>query len=140
MSINPGFVGLRDLRGSSEADLVVQVQAQRWSWVFTYPDGVRSTTELALPVDERVRFDVTATDIVHSFWIPAFRTKIDAVPGRTTQLYVTPERTGDADRDFNVRVQCAELCGLGHTVMAAPVRVLERAEFDAWLAAQKQGA
>jgi cytochrome c oxidase subunit II len=139
LAVDPGFVGLRDLRGESRADLVVKVQAQRWSWKFTYPDGGVSTDELVLPVDERVRFDMTSIDIVHSFWIPAFRIKLDTVPGRVTKLYVTPDRQGDYESDFNLRVQCAELCGLGHAAMAVPVRILPVAEFDKWAAGLKKG-
>lgn len=140
VSINPGFVGLADLRGSHAADLVVAVQAQRWSWKFTYPDGQTTTTELVLPVDKRVRFDLTSIDVVHSFWVPAFRQKLDAVPGRVTKLYITPERVGDHASNFNLRVQCAELCGLDHAKMAVPVRVVPDDEFDAWLAGVEKGA
>lgn len=140
VSINPGFVGLSDLRGSSQADLVVAIQAQRWSWKFTYPNGGVSTTELVLPVDKRVRFDLSSIDVVHSFWVPAFRQKLDAVPGRVTKLYLTPEREGDFASNFNLRLQCAELCGLDHAKMAAPVRVVPAAEFDAWLSTLGKGA
>jgi cytochrome c oxidase subunit 2 len=131
--INPGFVGLADLRGESSADMVIEVQAQRWQWNLTYPNGAVVSDELVLPVDTRVRFDVTSTDILHSFWVPAFRTKIDAVPGLTTQLFVTPTKTGTRDDDTGLRVQCAELCGPGHGIMAIPVRVVTEAEFNGWL-------
>lgn len=130
--INPGFVGLADVRGESSADVVIEVEAQRWFWTITYENGGVSTDELVVPVDTRVRFDVTSLDVLHSFWVPAFRTKIDAVPGRTTELFITPERTGTGADEFNLRVQCAELCGLGHATMAMPVRVVEKAEFDSW--------
>ncbi len=131
--INPGFVGLADIRGSSSADMVVGIEGQRWNWKATYENGVESKDELVLPVHTRIRFDVTSTDVLHSFWVPAFAMKIDAVPGRTTEMFVTTERTGDHADDFNVRVQCAELCGLSHGSMAMPVRVVEQDEFDAWL-------
>lgn len=140
VAINPGFVGLRDYRGESRADLVVQVQAQRWSWQFTYDNGGVSTTELVLPVDKRVRFDLTSIDIVHSFWVPAFRTKLDTVPGRVTKLYVTPERTGSHDTNYNLRVQCAELCGIDHAKMAVPVRVVEQSDYEAYIAGLQKGA
>lgn len=131
--INPGFVGLAEIRGEPSADLQIHVTAQRFSWEMTYPNGAVTREELVLPVDQRVRFDVDATDVLHSFWIPAFRVKIDAVPGRTTSLYVTPDRVGSFDDDPNLRVQCAELCGGGHPVMAVPVRVVEQAEYEQWL-------
>lgn len=140
LAINPGFVGLRDIRGESSADLVVAVQGQRWSWQFTYPGGEVSTTELVLPVDQRVRFDLTSIDVIHSFWVPAFRMKLSHVPGRTTQLYITPTREGDGNDDVTLRVQCNELCGSGHAAMAVPVRVVSEAEFEAWLAEHQKGA
>ncbi|MCP5029594.1 MAG: cytochrome c oxidase subunit II [Actinomycetia bacterium] len=141
VTINPGFVGLSDLRGESSADLVVEVTAQRWSWSFTYENGATTTKELVLPVDQRVRFDVTALDIVHSFWVPAFRTKIDAVPGRVHELYVTPDREGEFEDDpANIRVQCAEICGVGHGRMEVPVRIVTEDEFEAWVTDLAEGA
>ena len=131
--VNPGIVGLANLRANQTADLVIDVQAQRWSWNITYPNGGTTSEELVVPVDVRVRFDVTSLDILHSFWVPAFRAKIDAVPGRTTQLYLTPDRAGSSVDDPTLRLQCAELCGLGHAQMVIQVRVVSEAEFDAWV-------
>ena len=75
---------------------------------------------------------ITAKDVVHSFSIPAFGVKQDAVPGRETYFNVTPTFTGDYG------AQCAELCGVGHTLMVVKVRVLEAAAFDAWLAEEQR--
>ncbi len=133
LAINPGFVGLKEIRGESSADVVIKVKAMRWSWAFTYEDGQLSTEELVLPVDQRVRFEIESADIVHSFWVPAFRTKLDAVPNRTTILYITPEKVGDGANDSTLRVQCAELCGIDHTAMVVPVRIVEEDEYNAWL-------
>lgn len=138
--INPGFVGLAELRGEATADLVVEVEGQRWFWVASYPDGGEARDELVLPVDTRIRFDVTSVDILHSFWIPGFRTKIDAVPGRTTELYVTTDAIGSFETDTGLRVQCAELCGIAHSAMAMPVRIVEQDEFDAWVEALEEGS
>lgn len=137
--VHPGFTGLNELRAAEteEPDLVVEVVGQQWVWLFEYPDhGVSTVNELVLPVDRLVRFNVTArdSDVLHSFWIPAFRVKIDAVPGLVTHAATTPTSTGTFDDDVNFRVQCAELCGFGHAGMAARVRVVEEAEFDAWVA------
>lgn len=140
LAVSPGFTGLRDVRGESRADIVVQVQAQRWSWKFTYENGGIETKELVLPVDKRVRFDMTSVDIVHSFYIPAFRIKLDTVPGRVTKLYLTPEKEGGYEDDYTMRVQCAELCGLGHAAMAVPVRVVSEAEFEKWVAGLEKGS
>ncbi len=134
--INPGFVGLAELRANPEADLVLEVEGQRWQWVVTYPNGAEVRDELVLPVDTRIRFDVTSVDVLHSFWVPGFRTKIDAVPGLVTSVYVTPTELGTFTDDVNLRLQCAELCGIGHARMVMPVRVVEKAEFESWMAEQ----
>lgn len=127
--INPGFVGLADVRGEPEAEYVIEIQGQQFFWQVTYPNGAVALDELVVPVEARVRYDVTSTDVVHSFWIPAFRTKIDAVAGLTTQIFITATHTGTGDDDVNLRIQCAELCGAGHAQMAMPVRVVEEAEW-----------
>jgi cytochrome c oxidase subunit 2 len=139
--VYPGLVGLADIRGESRADRVVRVEGARWFWTVTYPDaGVTTTAELVVPVGRRIRFEVTSKDVIHSFWVPAFRLKIDAVPGRTTVVYATAERTGTFQRDPGLRLQCAEMCGLGHATMRIPVRVVSEAEFARWLASQRSAA
>ena len=140
VTVNPGFIGIAELRGEPSADIVVEVQSQRWSWKVNYENGAETFNQLYLPADRRIRFDITSLDLVHSFWIPAFRVKIDAVPGRVTHLYVTPEGVGSFEDDFNLRVQCAEICGLGHAQMAMPVTVLAPADFDTWVSDQAEGA
>jgi cytochrome c oxidase subunit 2 len=137
---NPGLVGLAEMRGEHRADLVVRVEAMRWGWKFTYPEHGVTSRVLVLPVNRRVQFAVTSVDVLHAFWVPAFRTKVDAVPGLETILRVTPTTIGSGRDNFNLRVRCAELCGLGHDVMHVPVRILEQAEFDRWVAAQKPQA
>ena len=134
--INPGLVGLAELRANPDADLVIEVEGQRWQWVATYPNGAEVRDELVLPVDTRIKFEVTSVDILHSFWVPGFRTKIDAVPGLTTSVYATPTELGSFAEDSALRLQCAELCGIGHARMVMPVRVVEKAEFQAWMADQ----
>ena len=89
-------------------------------------------------MDNHVRFEITSRDVLHSFWIPAFRAKIDAVPGLTTTTYATPDRIGSFDEDINYRLQCVELCGVGHGEMTIPVRVVEQSQFDDWIAQQAQ--
>lgn len=138
--INPGLLGLEELRAHAHnPDLIVQVEGMRWRWRVAYPGyNVTSTSEMVLPVNRRVRVEVTATDVVHSFWVPAFRMKIDAVPGRVTTVYVTPNRTGSVQDDPGLRIVCAELCGAPHAIMNLPVRVVEPAQFEAWLASARQ--
>jgi len=136
--IYPGLTGLADLRADDTAEMRIEVTGLSWQWLINYPDeGIRLSSsagdELILPDDTRIQFDVTALDIIHSFWVPAFRQKIDAVPGQTTTMYTTVTGTGGYEDDVAYRIQCAELCGLNHTTMAMNVRVVERAEFDEWV-------
>lgn len=134
--ITPGFTGLDELRAEPEADLVIDVRAERWSWAYRYADsGVETQGNLMLPINRRVLFRISSTDVIHSFWIPAFRIKKDAVPGQITTTMVTPRKLGSFDNQEEMRVQCAELCGVGHARMFTGVTVVEQDEFDAWLAA-----
>ncbi len=139
----PGVYGILELQRAHSAShgeaepLVVEVEAARWAWTVTYPEaGVTTGEELVLPVHRTIRFEVTSVDVLHSFWIPAFRAKIDAVPGLTTVTTVVPERTGSYEEDSALRLQCAELCGLAHSTMTLPVRVVEQPAFEAWLLEQ----
>ena len=114
-------------------DNALQVKAigQQFTWKFEYPEmGDFTTGELVLPVDRQAKFTMEAVDVLHSFWVPAFGQKMDAVPGIETSILVTPTRTGD------FAVVCAELCGLGHATMRAKARVVTQAEFDAWIEEQ----
>ena len=113
----------------------VHVQAVQFAWEFRYQekgaDGKPITsTELYLPVNESVMFDIDTDDVLHDFFIPEFRMKIDAVPGITTHFRATPNKVGQST------VVCAELCGLGHAFMRTRVHVVTREEFDAWIAEQ----
>lgn len=136
-----GTVGLEKLRYTAHLppDLVVRVEGMRWGWQVSYPEaGVTTNRELVLPVGRRVRVEVTSRDIVHSFWVPAFRAKIDAVPGMVTSVAFTPNRTGGYDQNPDLRIQCAELCGTGHSLMVIPVRIVTEEEFRQWLANQSR--
>jgi len=136
MIIYPGIIGIDELFfKDEEPDLVVEVRSVQWAWIFNYADeDVSTINDLVLPVDRNVKFEITSTDVLHSFWIPSFLMKIDAVPGKTTEFIVRPTKIGSFKDDELLRVQCAELCGLSHSKMAAPLTILEPDEFDAWLA------
>ena len=108
--------------------LEVNAIGQQFTWKFVYTDHDDLTTgELVLPVGQEARFTMTAVDVIHSFWVPNFGQKQDAVPGIATTILVTPTRTGE------FAVICTELCGLGHATMRAKARVVTRAEFDKWV-------
>jgi len=126
---------LTDIEKTHKNELVVKVHAIQFAWTFSYPQaGGRTVTtpQLYLPVDRPVRFDIDTQDVIHDFWVPAFRVKIDTVPGIVTHLRVTPTRLG------TYPVVCAELCGLGHSVMRSSAHVMPAAAFASWL--RRQGA
>lgn len=121
-----GFVGYEDLRTAPLDSYKISVTAQKWSWTFTYPNGVVSN-ELHLPVDRPSTLTMTSTDVIHSLFVPAFRTKMDVVPGRYTQTWFQPIKTGQ------FLVLCTEYCGTQHSDMLAKVFVHTEADFQKWL-------
>jgi cytochrome c oxidase subunit 2 len=107
--------------------LQVQVIGQQWAWTFRYPQfGGFETTQLALPDNQPVQFNVTSLDVIHSFWAYTLGVKADANPGVNNVAYTTPNTLGD----FQVR--CAELCGIWHGAMYDTGEVLSDANFMAW--------
>ncbi len=99
---------------------VVNVNGVQFAWDFETqtPDGPVKSPKLYLPINEPVKFNVRSKDVIHDFWVPAFRLKVDAVPGITTSYNLTPTKLGTFD------VVCAELCGLGHAYMRQTVTVM----------------
>jgi cytochrome c oxidase subunit 2 len=131
------YAVLHDIETKHADELVVKVHAIQFAWSFEYPQAngrAVVSNQLYLPKDKPVRFDIDSKDVLHDFWVPAFRVKIDAVPGITTRLRVTPTRLG------NYPVVCAELCGLGHAVMRSTAHVLTPTAFDRWLARERAPA
>lgn len=124
-----GWVELNKLVEPKDNEMTVQVQGFQWGWNFSYPEereAIRAG-ELVLPIDQPILLEMNATDVLHAFWVPEFRVKQDLVPGRTTYLRFTPTDIGE------YRLRCAEICGSGHAGMLAPVRVVPRDEYDAWV-------
>jgi cytochrome c oxidase subunit 2 len=113
--------------------LQVDVTARQFAWSFKYPQyGGFETTELRLEEGRQVELNLKALDVIHSFWVPEFRQKQDAVPGITTHLPITPTKVGTDT------IICTELCGLGHALMRAKVTVMRPADFERWARAQQQ--
>lgn len=105
--------------------LQVHVNGEQWLWNYSYPQyGNVGGSELWLVINRPVTFTITSTDVQHSFWIPAFDIKQDAVPGETTSISVTPKQLGD------YQVRCAELCGIYHAYMETPVHVVTQDVFN----------
>jgi cytochrome c oxidase subunit 2 len=144
----------------SDAELVVKVTGSQWMWQYEFPaEGVKYTSRmttpreqidnkeakgenyllevdnpLVLPVGKKVRFITTSNDVIHSWWVPAFGVKRDAVPGFLREFWATVEKTG------TYRGQCSELCGKEHAYMPVVVNVVPEEEFKAWIASrQKSG-
>jgi cytochrome c oxidase subunit 2 len=117
---------------ASDNQLHVRVIGQQFAWKFQYGDyGDAESGELVIPIGRQTEFTMQAVDVIHSFWVPQFGQKMDAVPGIETKILVTPTRTGD------FAVVCTELCGLGHATMRAKARVVSESEFDKWIEEQR---
>ncbi len=131
------YVVLLDIEEAQANEMTITVTGQQFAWTYEYPQAAGKPVKsdvLYLAKDRPVRFEVKALDVIHDFWVPAFRMKIDAVPGITTRYRITPSRLG------TYPVVCAELCGLGHSVMRSTTKVVTPADFDAWMAEQKAPA
>jgi cytochrome c oxidase subunit II len=128
------YVVMRDIEEAPAAgnERVVTVTGQQFTWSFAYNEGGKrfTTAQLYLPAGKSVKFDVKSKDVIHDFWVPDFRMKIDAVPGITTHYRVTPKNPA-AIGDHPI--VCAELCGLGHAFMRQTAHILAPADFDKWV-------
>lgn len=125
-----GFRQYVDIRTPPGNSLEVYVTAKQWMWKFSTLDGRRSAGVLVVPQGRAIRLIITSRDVVHSFYLPAFRIKQDAVPGRYTTLWFKPERLG------TYPVYCAEYCGTNHSRMWASVVVLSGRDYNDWMSGQ----
>ncbi len=114
-----------------QEEIIVNVDAFQWGWSFYYPNTNITSPKLYLPVNQPIRFRVTTRDVNHSFWIPEFRLKIDAIPGKTNELRITPTQVG------TYTIHCAELCGTAHAFMMADAIVVQPEEFQSWMQSQQ---
>ena len=128
------WIVLDDIEAKQPGEMVVDVTGQQFTWHFKYVDAGVPSDELVLPVDHPVKFNIRTADVIHSFWVPEFRLKQDAVRGLTTHTRVTPTRTG------SWQIICAELCGIGHATMRQRVRVVPEDEFENWLSERRRQA
>jgi len=132
------FLGASALAETRRADpnaYNITVVGSQWSWRFDYEDYGFSSTELRLPIDQQSLLTMTSTDVIHSFWVPEFRLKQDALPGEgmERELRITPTVIG------NYKLRCAELCGLEHAYMVSDVIVMEINDFKKWVEEQSEG-
>ena len=103
------------------------IDAHQFYWEFVYPNGTVSVDTLRVPYNRKVRLKIVSSDVAHSWWVPRLGGKLDAIPGKTNFLTLTPTKLG------TFRGQCAELCGIQHAAMLAQVEVLPAAEYDSWV-------
>ncbi len=121
-----GFKGFVDLHTPPKNSYDIHAQGQKWKWLFTYNNGYTDDV-LHVPVGKPVRIIINSVDVIHSLYIPAFRVKQDAVPGRYTELWFQATQTGEFP------VECAEYCGTGHSAMLTKVVVHPAGQFEPWL-------
>jgi cytochrome c oxidase subunit II len=126
-----GAYTLAETRRVDPQAMEVRVVAFQWSWRYEYPQYGITSTELYLPLDQQVLLKMESPDVIHSFWVPEFRVKQDIVPGRVTELRITPTQIGE------YKVRCAELCGVAHAYMLSPVVVVAESDFQAWVLARQ---
>jgi cytochrome c oxidase subunit II len=129
-----GWVVLDDIEAKKPNELRVNVTGQQFAWRFEYPAQEVRSNQLVLPKDRPVHFYINSEDVIHSFWVPEFRLKSDAVPGITTHIRLTPNKIDEYP------VVCAELCGIGHSTMRQQVRVIEQADWDQWVSERQRRA
>ena len=119
-----------------EADSTIRVIGQQWAWTFQHPgadneldtgDVIFTVGDLHVEVEKTYHFQLQSRDVLHSFSVPVFRLKQDAIPGRSITGWFTPTRTGEHD------VQCSEICGIGHGVMAARIHIEDANTHAAWI-------
>ncbi len=128
-----GWVIYHEMRTMPKDALEIQVMGQQWNWTAEYKNGVKSG-EIVIPVNRDVKLILSSSDVIHSLYIPTFRIKQDAVPGRYTALSLKAIGTGE------FHIFCAEFCGMSHSGMMTKLRVLSQADFDKWLAEEGDSA
>ncbi|MBC7421530.1 MAG: cytochrome c oxidase subunit II [Bdellovibrio sp.] len=126
-----GWVIYHEMRSMPANALEIQVTGKQWAWAIDYKNGVKST-QLVVPIHRDVKLILTSEDVIHSFYIPSFRIKQDAVPGRYTTMWFRAEKMGE------FHVFCTEYCGTSHSAMMTRVRVVTQEEFDKWLTEESE--
>jgi cytochrome c oxidase subunit II len=122
-----GFHGFMRAQIAPANAIEIQVRAKKWVWEFEYPDGMRTLNEFHVPVNRPVRLVMNSEDVIHSFFVPSFRIKMDVLPRRYTELWF------DATEAGTHQVFCTEYCGKGHSDMLARIHVDDEATYQKWL-------
>jgi cytochrome c oxidase subunit II len=120
-----GWTNYRYLREVPRDAMAIKVTARQFAWSFTYPNG-RQTTELYVPNERPIRLDLHSLDVIHGFYIPAFRIKSDVVPNKDNYTWFQAAQLGDFD------IECTVMCGVSHSYMLSKVHVIPEADFSRW--------
>lgn len=120
-----GWTNFNYMRNVPRDAMVIQVTARQWAWSFTYPNGKR-TTELVVALNKPVKAELHSLDVIHGFYIPAFRIKEDVVPGKQNYTWFIPTLLGSYD------IECTVICGVNHANMLSKVIVVPVSDFEAW--------
>jgi cytochrome c oxidase subunit II len=121
------YLNLYDVPGDAQPIYVV---AKQWMWKVQHPGGQREINELHIPINQSVRLIMSSQDVIHSFFIPAFRVKHDVLPGTSEEIWFDPRKAGV------FHLFCAEYCGTDHSRMTGRIVVMQQPEFETWLARQ----
>jgi len=121
-----GWAGYKPMRNIPDDAIPIKVYGQMWSWQFEYQNGKKSG-KLVVPINKPVKLELISRDVIHSFYIPAFRVKEDVVPGIDNQMWFEATKEGTYD------ILCAEYCGERHAYMLAEVDVVPEAKYEEWL-------
>ena len=105
----------------------ISVVGKQWMWYLQHPEGRAEINELHVPLGQAVKLTMTSQDVIHSFFVPAFRVKQDVLPGRYTTIWFEPTKVG------RYHLFCAEYCGTNHSAMTGWVQVMEPADYERWL-------
>ncbi len=133
--VSYSFVVLHENEKKPAREIQIGVTGQQFAWSYEYPPSVTGgaalkSDQLYVPEGESVEFNMVSKDVIHAFWIPAFRIQEDVVPGITTHWRATPIRLG------SYPVVCNLLCGLGHSLMRSTIHVVPEAQFKSWIQSQ----
>jgi cytochrome c oxidase subunit II len=118
------YIGLRTV---PEDAMEVEVIGQMFSWIFVYDNDKETENELVVPLGQAVKLNISSIDVLHSFYVPAFRIKVDAVKGMDTYAWFQADEVGEYD------IQCTEYCGVDHSAMVGKLRIIPEDEFNKWI-------
>lgn len=122
-----GWTSYLGLRNVPDDALEISVYAQQYSWIFVYDNDKETEDEIVVPLNRAIKLNIISEDVNHSFSLPAYRVKVDAVPGLETYAWFQADRLGEFD------ILCTEYCGVDHSAMVAVLKIIPEEEFEKWL-------